>query len=374
MTSPYDISLNNAIDQLKKGKEIILCIPLQATGSVPTPLNSRMTITEEDNFFGTVGGGAMEHQVLEESKELIGNKTKVWSVVKYKMDGISANSDKMTCGGSVDVLIEKFFPKDIKLFQEYDKCRKDRLSILDIIDIPNDENIEPIHLVVLFQGDKNIIYCSDKYESVSLHHPNIDSILDEVIKNRKQYFESNLFITPIIPKPVIYLYGAGTCGISLCDAALLGNFDIMVFDDRKDQIDKLLKATINKNVICEVTGDTSSEILGTGRNSIEKSPYDSYVVIMTRGHKNDLLVLREIMKLSKKPRYTGMIGSQHKISAVFSQLESEGVSKEALLSVHAPIGLQIGGDTPGEIAISVMAELVSTRTGGKKGKFPGLHE
>lgn len=237
-----------------------------------------------------------------------------------------------------------------------------------------DPKVFPIHILTKVSCDYSPIYGSQQITKVMSTVSNLKDILRDVVLHKKKYYGNNLFVTPILPRPVIYLYGAGTCGIALCSAAPLGNFDVHVFDDREDQMNRLVRETTNKDITTEVTGVDGSEILGTGKALIENCPEESYVVIMTRGHKFDYLVLQQVMNLSVEPHYVGMIGSSHKIKAVYDRLESQGVSKEKLEKVHAPIGLPIGGDTPGEIAIAVMAQLVLSRTDGKKGSFSGLHE
>jgi xanthine dehydrogenase accessory factor len=85
----------------------------------------------------------------------------------------------------------------------------------------------------------------------------------------------------------------------------------------------------------------------------------SYLVIVTRGHMHDLAVLRKAVNTPCD--YLGMIGSKRKIKIIFDALRQEGVSERNLKKVHAPIGLDIGGETPEEIAVSIVAELIQTR-------------
>lgn len=316
----------------------------------------------------------MEHLVLDEARELVDDTKVAWKVVHYVMDGVDAESTKMTCGGTVDVLIEKVMPEQKALFECYVKCRQEQLNVQEVIFMPEAPQEPTVHIIMDTCCDRQALYGGQKIPLVEQTIPNLQEILFNSATKREKVYIEHLFVTPILPRPVIYLYGAGTCGISLCTAAPLGGFDIFVFDDRKDQIDRLLKETTNDDVHWEATGTNGDEILGVGKQLIEKNPGDAYVVIMTRGHRCDLEVLREVMKLRVQPHYVGMIGSRHKIGVVYDKLEKEGVPRARLEAVHAPIGLPTGGDTPGEIAISVMAELILSRTGGHKGRFPGLHE
>jgi len=88
------------------------------------------------------------------------------------------------------------------------------------------------------------------------------------------------------------------------------------------------------------------------------------VVLVTRGHKYDFEALRELLARDVAPSYIGMVGSRRRVRACFEQLAAEGASPEVLARVHAPIGLDIGAETPAEIAICIAAELVQSRRGG----------
>jgi xanthine dehydrogenase accessory factor len=90
----------------------------------------------------------------------------------------------------------------------------------------------------------------------------------------------------------------------------------------------------------------------------------TYVVIVTRGHRHDAQALRAVIELPA--RYVGLIGSRRKIHAVLTELHQAGVAKEKLAKVNAPIGLEIGAVTPGEIAVSIAAELVAVRRGAQR--------
>jgi xanthine dehydrogenase accessory factor len=90
----------------------------------------------------------------------------------------------------------------------------------------------------------------------------------------------------------------------------------------------------------------------------------SYLVIVTRGHSHDKEVLAQA--LDTDARYVGMIGSNRKIGIIFNRLREEGISQERLDRVHSPIGIDIGAETPEEIAVSIVAELIEVRVGGGK--------
>ena len=96
---------------------------------------------------------------------------------------------------------------------------------------------------------------------------------------------------------------------------------------------------------------------------------NSYVVLVTRGHKYDYDCIPELLELEASPAYLGMIGSRRRVRAAFEALAADGVDPEHLKHVHAPIGLDIGAETPEEIALAIAAEIVAVRRGGAGAKL-----
>lgn len=159
-----------------------------------------------------------------------------------------------------------------------------------------------------------------------------------------------VFIEVHKPQPRLVIIGAGHVGKALSDIASLLDFNIIVVDDRAEwaNIERFPKASdilVSEN-ISEILEEM---VIGQ----------DSYVVIATRGHEYDKDALGLVIK--KKAKYIGMIGSRNKVKSVFDQLQEEGYSKEELKDVYSPIGLDLGGETPEEIAISILAEIMKIR-------------
>jgi len=158
-----------------------------------------------------------------------------------------------------------------------------------------------------------------------------------------------IFVEPIIPSPLLYIFGAGHVGINIYNVALIAGFDIVVVDDREAFANReRFPGALNIH-----NGDMDQVM------SQLTPPAESYIAIVTRGHRHDLRVLR--WAVETEACYIGMIGSERKVRTVFEQLENEGVLHESFDRVYAPIGLQIGAVTPEEIAISVVAELIALR-------------
>ena len=158
-----------------------------------------------------------------------------------------------------------------------------------------------------------------------------------------------VFIEPIIPAPRLYVIGAGHVAVPVSQIAKVAGFEVVVLDDRPNYAspERFPEAdVVEAGPISEL-----SERFPLGDNA--------YVVIVTRGHKEDEEALRAF--IDKDVAYLGLIGSVTKIEKIFRRLEREGVSRERLERVHSPIGLDLGGSSPGEIALSIVAELVQVR-------------
>lgn len=159
-----------------------------------------------------------------------------------------------------------------------------------------------------------------------------------------------IFVEPILPQPVLYIFGGGHVSVALAYAANSAGFAIGVVDDRE--------SFANRERF-----PMAREIFTTFEDAFEKIQPNAatYVVIVTRGHKDDMRVLGWAVKT--EARYIGMIGSKRKVLAVYRALEKEGADPDRFANVHAPVGLDIGALTPEEIAISITAELIGIRRG-----------
>jgi xanthine dehydrogenase accessory factor len=163
--------------------------------------------------------------------------------------------------------------------------------------------------------------------------------------------QMEVFIEPVEPAPDVYVFGAGHVGHSLARMAHDAGFRVHVIDDRE----KFASADRFPEGVHVVVDDIPSWL---ANNTL---PVTAYAVIVTRGHRHDLDALRALAP--RNLRYLGLIGSRAKVKRVYDALLEEGMNPDALRSVHAPIGLDIGAITPQEIAVSILAELIAVKHG-----------
>jgi xanthine dehydrogenase accessory factor len=161
-----------------------------------------------------------------------------------------------------------------------------------------------------------------------------------------------VFVEPILPQPVLYIFGGGHVSMALAQAAHKAGFAIGVVDDR-EQFANRERFPMAQEIYTSFE-DSYAKI---------KPNASSYLVIVTRGHRDDMRVLG--WAVNTEAHYIGMIGSKRKVLSVYKALEVEGIAPEKFDHVHAPVGLGIGALTPEEIAISITAELIAVRRGAK---------
>jgi xanthine dehydrogenase accessory factor len=158
-----------------------------------------------------------------------------------------------------------------------------------------------------------------------------------------------IFVEPILPPSDLYIFGAGHVAASLYKVAGIAGFDVTIIDDREAYANRE-RFPEAQQIIAEDFEKAAAQ-LAPGESS--------YIVIVTRGHRDDMRILR--WAVQTPARYVGMIGSKRKIITIFKELQQEGLPANLFERVNAPIGLDIGAITPEEIAVSITAELIARR-------------
>jgi xanthine dehydrogenase accessory factor len=158
-----------------------------------------------------------------------------------------------------------------------------------------------------------------------------------------------IFVEPILPPADLYIFGAGHVAASLYKIARIAGFDVTVIDDRAAYANRERFPEAQQVIVDDFE-----------KAATELTPSESsYIVIVTRGHRDDMRMLR--WAVQTPARYIGMIGSKRKTITIFKELQQEGLSAHLFDRVHAPVGLDIGAITPEEIAVAITAELIAKR-------------
>jgi xanthine dehydrogenase accessory factor len=158
-----------------------------------------------------------------------------------------------------------------------------------------------------------------------------------------------VFVEPVLPPAILYIFGAGHVAINVCRVAADAGFEVIVTDDRSSYATKERFPAARE--VHALDFDEAMQKLDPGESA--------YVVIVTRGHRDDMRILR--WAVQTRAHYVGMIGSKRKVIEISKTLQKEGIPAHLFDRVHSPIGLDIGAVTPEEIAVSITAELIAIR-------------
>jgi len=186
-------------------------------------------------------------------------------------------------------------------------------------------------------------------------HPGLRAAADAArTADEEQRFEDGIFTERVAGAPRLIVFGGGHVGARVAEAAAFAGWRVTVVDDRPDFADASRLPFAERTAVCDFHDLPAT--LGVDS--------EAYVVVATRGHQHDALIVEQLA--CRDLRYLGMLGSRRKVALTWRLLVAAGVPAARLDDVHAPIGLSIGADTPEEIAVSIVAEMIAVRRAGSR--------
>ncbi len=328
--------LEKLIAALGLGQPAVLCGIVRNSGSAPRTSGARMVVFADDSIAGSVGGGALEGQCQAKARELFRGPA-TFAELDFQLTAASAAEEGMACGGTASVLLQRIEAEMLPFMRRLqdDYLRGQRPMLLTIL--PKQE--EPPRLLLLDQEASPDVP-ADLRTEITRKGRRAPFLLD--------YQGREIFVEPLVHPGTIHLAGAGHVALAVARLAAFVGFDIVVMDDRAE--------FANHGRYPEAK---EVRVVRSFTACLENLGQDDYVVIVTRGHLHDRDVLAQALRT--KAGYIGMIGSRRKRGAVYESLREEGVTDADLARVHCPIGLAIDADTPEEIALSIVAEMVQVR-------------
>lgn len=300
------------LQTLLSDSEAVIMIVISSTGSSPGRQGFLMMVAKEI-MFGTIGGGMMEHKLVELSKELTDNG-RFRPFIKYQLHKSEAAKDKsgMICSG-----------EQVIAFYYVDKS-----------DISTIENIV------------NESEACISYTEAGISSSNKLTATSEVqIINESKW----TFVQSKKHEANVYIFGGGHVGLALCEILSLLDFEIHLFDNRPGLNTMEMNHYANSKQV--INYEESSRYVPERQQS--------YVVIMSFGYRTDETILKSLY--GRQFKYIGMMGSDEKIRKMKESLMKEGYAQEYSDSIHAPIGINIKSETAYEIAVSVAAELIAVK-------------
>jgi xanthine dehydrogenase accessory factor len=307
-----------------------------------------MIIRSYGAIIGTIGGGILEAQVQDLGREVLRHKMAVTK--RFAFSAEDAADMGMICGGELKVLV-RYVDACSSMEVEVQKAiaaavAKGRRAWL-ITGIPADDGWVGMITQSVLSDDGSIIG--------ELGRERILSLIGRAsaIEPRLLEHEGELFLVePLCHHGTVVIFGAGHIGQALVPLIKHVGFKTVVLDDRAKFANRERFQSADRVLVVDSFEDALKDLDIDG---------DSYLVIVTRGHAHDKTVLSQALRSGAG--YIGMIGSRAKRGAIYAALEKEGFSLEELQRVHCPIGLSIGAESPEEIAVSIVAELIQARAG-----------
>lgn len=326
--------LDAMLSALEQGQAVVLCTVLSASGSAPRGAGAKMTVFEDGSTAGTVGGGAVELESARQAARVLQSRQP--ALKEYRLAPNPEQDLGMICGGSVTVLFQCFLPQS-----------GEALALLRAAKAAQEAHREAWLVLRVHDGGAGIY---DRAQGLRFLRELPPEQLEGRLQGRPVYAPGEgLYTEPLTQAGCAYIFGGGHVGAALVPVLAGVGFRVTVFDNRPDF------ARPERYPAAERV------ILGDYLHISEKITItqNDYAAIMTPGHQADREVLFQV--LQTPAYYIGCIGSRGKVAKTREYLLERGVSEENLARVHAPIGLELYGQTPEEIAISICAEMIRCR-------------
>ncbi|MEW6455484.1 MAG: XdhC/CoxI family protein [Acidobacteriota bacterium] len=333
---------------IEKDKEVVIATVIDAKGSTPRRIGAKMIIKRDGTIVSSVGGGLAEAEVIKAAEEIFeGGNNRVLELKFY--EGKEAKGVGI-CGGKMQVFLEKIDSLEwINLLMEN---REEELISGTVITCENVENLFPGERVLIKKNGSFVKDSGNNFINNLIQKEMLESSIKSFPYLSTLNFEDKrvtIFFESFFEKPEILIMGAGHVGMELYKIAKNFNFKIVILDDRKDFANRERFPEADE-IICD-SWDGMLKNLKINSNS--------FCVLVNREHSLDQKILKNIVE--KEAAYIGMIGSRRKINTIFETLKKEGISEIYLKKVRSPIGIDIGAESPEEIALSIMAEIIKIK-------------
>lgn len=344
------------LSALNNGREFVYCRLVETRGSTPQKAGAVMLVFADGSQAGTLGGGCVEAEVKRRALTLLAQGKN--ELCKFQLDSDYGWDDGLICGGRMLVLVEPVTAQSTEA-QSYFRILAERVdaghgtSEAIVYDAAATGLTTPSSY--LLDGDGNLLAMLHASEPIL---PNlIAQELKPLELRPRPYLASGVSFLPVLPRCRLIIVGGGHVGQAVAELATPLDFEVWVVDDRADVVSESRFPKADRRI----AGSVDQVLPGLPIDS------DTYCLIVTRGHNHDEEALFHVV--NRGARYVGLIGSRRKIRLIFDDLLEQGVPREALERVYAPLGIDIGSQTVPEIAVSIAAELVAHRN--REGFIPG---
>ncbi len=339
---------------LRQRRPVCYTALVETRGSTPQKAGAAMLVFPDGSQTGTLGGGCVEAEVKKRALRLLDEGRT--EILTFDLDNDYGWDDGLICGGRMKMLVDPLRPDDDATYSEtLAETVADGRGCTEVVVMDPEKagGGATADRLLLDREGEVVARCGSGDVPAGLA-----AALRPLDDRPRPYVAGGLSFLPHLRRCRLLIVGAGHVGQQVADLASSADFDVWVVDDR-DQYCSVERFPSAKRLIVAPIDQALSGLDVDG---------DTFAIIVTRGHAHDEEALYH---LAEKPaRYLGMIGSKRKIKMIFEDLLAEGIARDALARVHAPLGFDIGSQTVPEIAISIVAELVAVRNLGSMPERP----
>ena len=341
-----------ALELITSGQTAALSTIVSSKGSLPMSKKAKMLVRPDGKIVGTVGGGCLEADVWAEARHVMG--TGQPTLQTFVLTEEHAGDSGLNCGGNVEIFTEPLdAARSTEILTAVSEVRKARGSAVMATLVSGRSDLQGGKMLVRPDGSTlGTLGLPEADAAVLAEIQDLETIPEDlltVVEVGSDPEPAKIFVESICPEPTLYLFGGGHVSLAIARIAVTVGFRVVVIDDRPQ--------FANRERF-PMASETLTLDMETAFDGLEIDDL-SYVIAVTRGHQHDKVVVEQAVRTDAA--YLGMIGSRRKIALMWEELEAKGIPRERLEEVHAPIGLDIGSDTPEEIAVSVVAELILAR-------------
>ena len=343
--------LQQLSDAVSRHQPVAFTALVETRGSTPQKAGATMLVFPDGSQVGTLGGGCVEAEVKRRALRLLDDGQT--ELLTFNLDSDYGWDDGLICGGRMKMLVNPvrgeaeftYYRRLLELLATDQGCTE--AVILD----PNKAGGQAADRFLL--NDNGEVVTRASHAAASDLPPAIREHLRPLTQRPRPYVAGGVSFLPHLRRCRLIIVGAGHVGQKVGELAAACDFDVWAVDDR-EQYCNSERFPLAKRLI---VGDIDTALSGL------EIDHNTYCLIVTRGHNHDEEALYHLAETSA--RYVGLIGSQRKIKMIFEDLLRDGISREALSRVFAPLGFDIGSQTVPEIAVSIVAELIAHRNLGE---------
>ena len=345
-----EFSWKDLATTLENESGVALCTIIERRGSVPREIGARMLVRKDGSIVGTVGGGIGEHEVIKAARETIEKAQSC--LLDFSLAGEQGLDSAAICGGHFTVFISYWSQADDSDLAGVVAATLKGSQAHNLIEsLPQKESTEMTRILLDPEGQRVAgapISASIPATSKTLKKGRETEAMTAPIQRITIDNQEYLFSEISLP-PRLVIFGGGHLALPLVEMASWCHFAVTVIDDRPEFSSPRRFPTADQ--VATAPMEDIRDLYTPGPNT--------YLVLITREHKHDYILLKQL--LGTEYAYLGMIGSRRRTSQVKQRLIDEGFNPAEIEKLYSPIGLTIGAQTPAEIAISIMAEIIKVR-------------